>query len=185
MLGRFFLIVCVSFFNPLFLFLIHQYYAYGENSFPKSVENFLCRAHIIGIKALYTSCYYGGCGCVELSFCCRLQSSFLYSCREVENNRCIYNSCRPFSIEFKVSIVVTFQSELSKLHPNPDPRTPRLWVSEFMHVDYYPLLNQLFLLSLFVFLYFRVSSIHLMCSLRWRHCHLNSFEPDKITMVMN
>ncbi|XP_057540417.1 uncharacterized protein LOC130818309 [Amaranthus tricolor] len=35
----------------------------------------------------------------------------------------------PFSIEFKVSIVVTFQSELSKLHPNPDPRTPRLWLA--------------------------------------------------------
>ncbi|KAA8541359.1 hypothetical protein F0562_025322 [Nyssa sinensis] len=33
----------------------------------------------------------------------------------------------PFSIEFKVSIVITFQSDLSKLHPKSDPRTPRLW----------------------------------------------------------
>uniref|UniRef100_A0A7N1A6P9 Uncharacterized protein n=1 Tax=Kalanchoe fedtschenkoi TaxID=63787 RepID=A0A7N1A6P9_KALFE len=35
----------------------------------------------------------------------------------------------PFSIEFKVSIVITFQSELSKLHPKSDPRTPRLWLA--------------------------------------------------------
>ncbi|CAL5374174.1 unnamed protein product [Camellia sinensis] len=35
----------------------------------------------------------------------------------------------PFSIEFKVSIVITFQSELLKLNPKSDPRTPRLWVS--------------------------------------------------------
>lgn len=35
----------------------------------------------------------------------------------------------PFSIEFKVYIVVTFKSELSKLHPKPDPRTPRLWTA--------------------------------------------------------
>ncbi|CAM9003113.1 unnamed protein product [Rhodiola kirilowii] len=34
-----------------------------------------------------------------------------------------------FSIEFKVSIVITFQSELSKLHPTADPRTPRLWLA--------------------------------------------------------
>uniref|UniRef100_A0A6N2LVG5 Uncharacterized protein n=1 Tax=Salix viminalis TaxID=40686 RepID=A0A6N2LVG5_SALVM len=33
----------------------------------------------------------------------------------------------PFSIEFKVSIVISFQSELSKLHKKSDPRTPRLW----------------------------------------------------------
>ncbi|KAG5522515.1 hypothetical protein RHGRI_034620 [Rhododendron griersonianum] len=33
----------------------------------------------------------------------------------------------PFSIEFKVSIVITFASELSKLHPKSDPRTPRQW----------------------------------------------------------
>ncbi|KAF2298436.1 hypothetical protein GH714_023577 [Hevea brasiliensis] len=35
----------------------------------------------------------------------------------------------PFSIEFKVSIVVSFQSELSKLHTKSDPRTPRLWLA--------------------------------------------------------
>ncbi|KAG7019907.1 Down syndrome critical region protein 3 [Cucurbita argyrosperma subsp. argyrosperma] len=35
----------------------------------------------------------------------------------------------PFSIEFKVYIVITFQSELSKLHPKTDPRTPRLWLA--------------------------------------------------------
>ncbi|KAK9278202.1 hypothetical protein L1049_027763 [Liquidambar formosana] len=35
----------------------------------------------------------------------------------------------PFSIEFKVSIVISFQSELSKLHPKSDPRTPRLWLA--------------------------------------------------------
>ncbi|KAJ6340263.1 hypothetical protein OIU77_008091 [Salix suchowensis] len=35
----------------------------------------------------------------------------------------------PFSIEFKVSIVISFQSELSKLHKKSDPRTPRLWLA--------------------------------------------------------
>ncbi|KAJ4960349.1 hypothetical protein NE237_020259 [Protea cynaroides] len=35
----------------------------------------------------------------------------------------------PFSIEFEVSIVVTFWSELSKLHPNSDPKIPRLWLA--------------------------------------------------------
>ncbi|CAL5371937.1 unnamed protein product [Camellia sinensis] len=35
----------------------------------------------------------------------------------------------PFSIEFKVSIVITFQSELLKLNPKSDPRTPRLWLA--------------------------------------------------------
>ncbi|KAG5229770.1 vacuolar protein sorting-associated protein [Salix suchowensis] len=35
----------------------------------------------------------------------------------------------PFSIEFKVSIVIRFQSELSKLHKKSDPRTPRLWLA--------------------------------------------------------
>ncbi|EOY21310.1 Vacuolar protein sorting-associated protein 26 isoform 1 [Theobroma cacao] len=35
----------------------------------------------------------------------------------------------PFSIEFKVAIVISFQSELSKLHPKSDPRTPRLWTA--------------------------------------------------------
>ncbi|KAJ6340257.1 hypothetical protein OIU77_008085 [Salix suchowensis] len=35
----------------------------------------------------------------------------------------------PFSIEFKVSIVISFQSELSKLHKKSDTRTPRLWLA--------------------------------------------------------
>lgn len=35
----------------------------------------------------------------------------------------------PFSIEFKVSIVISFQSELSKLHKKSDPRSPRLWLA--------------------------------------------------------
>ncbi|XP_048228122.1 vacuolar protein sorting-associated protein 26C isoform X2 [Ricinus communis] len=35
----------------------------------------------------------------------------------------------PFSIEFKVSIVISFQSELSRLHTKSDPRTPRLWLA--------------------------------------------------------
>ncbi|KAL2944616.1 Down syndrome critical region protein 3-like protein [Bienertia sinuspersici] len=35
----------------------------------------------------------------------------------------------PFSIEFKVSIVISFQSELSKQHPKYDPTTPRLWLA--------------------------------------------------------
>ncbi|KAK7291350.1 hypothetical protein RIF29_06419 [Crotalaria pallida] len=35
----------------------------------------------------------------------------------------------PFSIEFKVAIVISFQSELSKLHKKSDPRTPRLWLA--------------------------------------------------------
>ncbi|XP_077253196.1 vacuolar protein sorting-associated protein 26 [Tasmannia lanceolata] len=35
----------------------------------------------------------------------------------------------PFSIEFQVSIIITFQSELSKLYPKSDLRTPRLWLA--------------------------------------------------------
>ncbi|OMO90572.1 Vacuolar protein sorting-associated protein 26 [Corchorus capsularis] len=35
----------------------------------------------------------------------------------------------PFSIEFKVAIVINFQSELSRLHPKSDPKTPRLWTA--------------------------------------------------------
>ncbi|XP_057446916.1 uncharacterized protein LOC130738781 isoform X2 [Lotus japonicus] len=34
----------------------------------------------------------------------------------------------PFSIEFKVAIVISFQSELAKLPRKSDSRTPRLWV---------------------------------------------------------
>ncbi|KAL5142861.1 Down syndrome critical region protein 3 [Glycine soja] len=35
----------------------------------------------------------------------------------------------PFSVEFKVAIVISFQSELSKLHKKSDPKTPRLWLA--------------------------------------------------------
>ncbi|KAK9208960.1 hypothetical protein WN944_001321 [Citrus x changshan-huyou] len=35
----------------------------------------------------------------------------------------------PFSVEFKVSVVISFQSELSKLHKKSDPTTPRLWLA--------------------------------------------------------
>ncbi|GAV88018.1 Vps26 domain-containing protein [Cephalotus follicularis] len=35
----------------------------------------------------------------------------------------------PFSIEFKVCLVISFQSELSKLHSKSDPTTPRLWLA--------------------------------------------------------
>lgn len=35
----------------------------------------------------------------------------------------------PFSIEFKVAIVITLQSELSKLQKKSDSRTPRLWLA--------------------------------------------------------
>lgn len=33
----------------------------------------------------------------------------------------------PFSIEFQISIVISFQSELSRLYPKSDLRTPRPW----------------------------------------------------------
>ncbi|KAK7825645.1 down syndrome critical region protein 3 like protein [Quercus suber] len=35
----------------------------------------------------------------------------------------------PFSIEFKVSVVISFQSQLYKLHPKSDPTTPTLWTA--------------------------------------------------------
>ncbi|XP_057446915.1 uncharacterized protein LOC130738781 isoform X1 [Lotus japonicus] len=35
----------------------------------------------------------------------------------------------PFSIEFKVAIVISFQSELAKLPRKSDSRTPRLWLA--------------------------------------------------------
>ncbi|XP_059455667.1 uncharacterized protein LOC132185882 isoform X1 [Corylus avellana] len=35
----------------------------------------------------------------------------------------------PFSIEFKVSIVVSFHSELSKIHSKSDPTTPSIWMA--------------------------------------------------------
>ncbi|KAK2982690.1 hypothetical protein RJ640_010856 [Escallonia rubra] len=40
----------------------------------------------------------------------------------------------PFSIEFKATIVITFQSELSKLHPKSDPKTPRQWLSAVSNI---------------------------------------------------
>ncbi|KAG9449548.1 hypothetical protein H6P81_009513 [Aristolochia fimbriata] len=36
---------------------------------------------------------------------------------------------RPFSVEFQLTVVVSFQSELSKRQPKSDLRTPRLWVA--------------------------------------------------------
>ncbi|XP_050379219.1 uncharacterized protein LOC126796436 isoform X2 [Argentina anserina] len=38
-------------------------------------------------------------------------------------------SAGPFSIEFKVVIVISFQSEVAKLHLKSDPTTPRLWLA--------------------------------------------------------
>lgn len=35
----------------------------------------------------------------------------------------------PFSIEFKVSIVISFQSDLSKLYPKADPTKPAIWMA--------------------------------------------------------
>ncbi|XP_057737004.1 uncharacterized protein LOC130954285 isoform X4 [Arachis stenosperma] len=35
----------------------------------------------------------------------------------------------PFSIEFKVAIVISFQSELSQLHKKTDSGTPKLWLA--------------------------------------------------------
>ncbi|XP_028756625.1 Down syndrome critical region protein 3 homolog [Neltuma alba] len=35
----------------------------------------------------------------------------------------------PFSIEFKISVVISFKSELSKSQVKVDPRTPRLWLA--------------------------------------------------------
>uniref|UniRef100_A0A1D1ZED9 Down syndrome critical region protein 3 n=2 Tax=Anthurium amnicola TaxID=1678845 RepID=A0A1D1ZED9_9ARAE len=35
----------------------------------------------------------------------------------------------PFSVEFQVSIIISFQSELSKLYPKSDLRTPRPWLA--------------------------------------------------------
>ncbi|KAF8028541.1 hypothetical protein BT93_E1233 [Corymbia citriodora subsp. variegata] len=35
----------------------------------------------------------------------------------------------PFSVEFKVAIVISFESELSKMQAKSDPRTPRLWMA--------------------------------------------------------
>ncbi|KAK6925304.1 Vacuolar protein sorting protein 26 related [Dillenia turbinata] len=35
----------------------------------------------------------------------------------------------PFSIEFKLMIIISFQSDLSKLHSKSDPKIPRLWTA--------------------------------------------------------
>ncbi|KAL6281698.1 hypothetical protein ACE6H2_018579 [Prunus campanulata] len=35
----------------------------------------------------------------------------------------------PFSIEFKVAVVITFQSDVVKVHSKSDPTTPRLWLA--------------------------------------------------------
>ncbi|MQL79518.1 hypothetical protein Taro_011965, partial [Colocasia esculenta] len=43
------------------------------------------------------------------------------------SNLDMLNECRPFSVEFHVSIIISFQSELSKLYPKSDLRTPRPW----------------------------------------------------------
>lgn len=42
---------------------------------------------------------------------------------------CPTTSAGSFSIEFKVAIVISFQSELSKMQAKSDPRTPRLWMA--------------------------------------------------------
>ncbi|KAM7277905.1 hypothetical protein ACFE04_005039 [Oxalis oulophora] len=38
----------------------------------------------------------------------------------------------PFCIEFKVCLVISFQSDVSKLHSKSDPTTPRLWELVFV-----------------------------------------------------
>ncbi|XP_008782295.2 vacuolar protein sorting-associated protein 26C isoform X4 [Phoenix dactylifera] len=38
----------------------------------------------------------------------------------------------PFLIEFQISIVISFQSTLSRLYPKSDLRTPRPWVSAYL-----------------------------------------------------
>ncbi|XP_056175125.1 uncharacterized protein LOC115664763 isoform X3 [Syzygium oleosum] len=43
----------------------------------------------------------------------------------------------PFSIEFKVAIVITFQSELLKMQAKSDPRTPRLWQWKLYHLNWF------------------------------------------------
>ncbi|PQQ15477.1 Down syndrome critical region protein 3 homolog [Prunus yedoensis var. nudiflora] len=35
----------------------------------------------------------------------------------------------PFSIEFKVAVVITFQSDVAKVHSKSDPTAPRLWLA--------------------------------------------------------
>ncbi|KAF5469168.1 hypothetical protein F2P56_013262 [Juglans regia] len=43
----------------------------------------------------------------------------------------------PFSIEFKACIVISFQSELSKLHSKSDPTSPRLWRWKLCHLNWF------------------------------------------------
>ncbi|KAI5660285.1 hypothetical protein M9H77_29078 [Catharanthus roseus] len=66
----------------------------------------------------------------------------------------------PFSVEFKVTIVITFQSELSKSYTKFDPKTPKSWVS--MQRTYSSL--------------FTLPCTNIICtgfSLRWKVCHWN------------
>lgn len=68
--------------------------------------------------------------------------------------------CSPFSVEFKVTIVITFQSELSKSYTKFDPKTPKSWVS--MQRTYSSL--------------FTLPCTNIICtgfSLRWKVCHWN------------
>jgi len=53
----------------------------------------------------------------------------------------LFFSCSPFSVEFKVAIVISFQSELSKLHKKSDAKTPRLWVGSGPLLDLWSFIN--------------------------------------------
>ncbi|WVZ15801.1 hypothetical protein V8G54_013367 [Vigna mungo] len=55
------------------------------------------------------------------------ETSLIQTTQESDGEFVLYWS--PFSIEFKVAIVISFQSELSKLHKKSDPKTPRLWMA--------------------------------------------------------
>lgn len=68
----------------------------------------------------------------DLSFTCLFY--FLNNDWKIKYIKCshrnIFNTmCRSFSIEFQVSIIISFQSQLSKLYPKSDLRTPMPWVS--------------------------------------------------------
>lgn len=81
--------------------------------------------------------------------------------------------CSPFSIEFKVAIVISFQSELSKLHKKSDSRTPRLWVSastfypHSYHSTIFTLKDHLTIFLIWIF------------SLQWKHYRSNWFAQCK------
>ncbi|KAI7755991.1 hypothetical protein M8C21_022103 [Ambrosia artemisiifolia] len=40
-----------------------------------------------------------------------------------------HSLCRPFSVEFKVTILVTFQTEMYNVQTKSDPRAFRKWVA--------------------------------------------------------